>query len=337
MQTQLATATDAFDLTSEQTVLEYSQASEDPVLCRVCLEIGDDDKPLDGTGGNFTISITVDDVVIYPYPATVALAASTTKTIWQSAEFTAPEGAEIAVLLTSPNAGDSDVDVTARIYGQDVSATYENLTSHLTGALEICNMAIGHLGELTQVSRMTSMLRTSARGNVQHAILDFYNESKRQMLAYMEWPRTNKVIALTVSDDAPLLSGRWNYKYVRPADCVIIRKIIDTSGNEYKWGEGHEAREGTVYNDEWIYTNVADALIEYTFLIGEERYVAGMAMLQSMLLAEMVAMTATGDAKTALLFTQKLHTRIEQIAQAHGAKEGYVEEEHGSKNVTGVF
>jgi hypothetical protein len=337
MQTQLATATDAFDLSSEQTVLEYTQSSEDPVLCRVSLAIGDDDKPLDGTGGDFTVEITVDDVAVYSYPATVTLAATTTKALWQSEEFMADAGAEVAVLLTSPNAGDSDVNVTASIYGQDVSSTYENLTSHMTGAVEICNMAIGHLGEITEARRLTSMSRSAASGNAQHACLDFYEESKRQMLAFMQWECCNKVAKLTVSDDDPTLNGQWAYKYTRPADCLILRKIIDSSGNEYPWTRMNEAREGTAYNDDWIYTNLEDALALYTFRVGEEKYLPGMALLQSVLLAEMIAMTIVADAKKALMITQKLQLRVERLAQALGATEGYVEEEGGSKDVTGVF
>ena len=141
MQTQLDQETAAFDLTSEQTVMEYTQSSSDPVLCRVVLGIGDSSKPLDGSGGNFTISVTVDDVPVYPYPATVTFSALAAVG-WESDWFTAPSDAELDVLLTSPNGADTDVNVTATLYGNDVSADYETFTQHLADAVKISNMAL---------------------------------------------------------------------------------------------------------------------------------------------------------------------------------------------------
>lgn len=337
MQTQLDTETSALDLSSEQTVLEYTQSGSDPVLCRVRLAIGDADKPLDGTGGNFTVRVVIDDVEVFSASETVAISAASTQAVWQSSEFTLDEDSDLEVLLTSPNAADSDVNVTATLYGTDVSADYETLTTHLQDATMIGNMALGHLGDLSEGKRLASFSRAAASTPAQHACLDFYDEAKRQMLAYLEWSCSTKALALTVSDDTPVLSGQWSYKYARPSDCLILRKIIDTSGREYAWDRVHEARAGTAYNDDYICTNLADAVAKYTIMVGENEYLPGMALMHSMFLAEMIAMTVAADEKKALMVTQKLQLRVERLAAALGATEGYVKDEHGNANVTGAF
>ncbi len=336
MQTQLDTETAAFDLTSEQTVLEYTQSSADPVLCRAVLAIGDVSKPLDGSGGAFTISITVDDVPVYPYPATVTFAALTAVG-WESDGFTVPEDAEIDVLLTSPNGADTDVNVAAVLYGTDVSADYETFTQHLSGAVGICNQALGLLGDVSEGKRLITFTRAGCSTPAQHACLDFFDESKHQMLAMKEWARAQKTLALTVSADAPILSDAYTVKYARPADALIFRRVVDTGGNEYEFETMNELRSGTVYNDEFIYTNLDDALGVYTFSVGEERYNVGMAGLHSMLLAEMVSMTVVADEKKALLVTQRLHGYKDRLFKEFGAAEGYIKDRKGSANVTEVF
>lgn len=337
MQTQLDTETDAFDLSSEQTVLEYTQASSDPVLCRAKLLIGDATKPLDGTGGNFTVRVTVDGVEIFSASETVAISAASTAAVWQSSEFTVDEDSDVAILLTSPNAADTDVNVTAILYGTDIAADYEVLTTHLVDAAKICNMALGNLGDLTQAKRLSSFSRSAATTNAQHACLDFYDEAKREMLGMMEWECAKKVVAMTVSDDAPLLNGKWTYKYTKPADCLILRAVIDTAAKVYEWEEIHEQRSGSVYNDQWICTNVIDAIARYTINVGENEYLPGMATLHSMILARMIAMTVKADTKVRLAFVQEMRLETRKTAQAIGGKEGYVPDEKGTTKISEVY
>lgn len=208
--------------------------------------------------------------------------------------------------------------------------------------ITICNAALGHLGDLGKYKRMTSMERTGITHDIHHVVLDFYDEAKIEMHARLDWRRARKVKALTVSADDPTLSGYWTYKYARPPDCLIFRKVIDESWgpttrttNEYPWEEVNEEESGK--NVEYIYANVADALGWYSILIGEERYLPGMAQLHSLLLAEKIAMSVTGRADVKLSVAAELRQRAENLCLALGAQEAYVEKQEGENAVTDCF
>ncbi|MCK9598586.1 MAG: hypothetical protein M0R06_06055 [Sphaerochaeta sp.] len=337
-QTLLDSEQDAYDLqASSQTVLEYTQDSSVPTTCKVKLAVGDDDNPLDGTGGEFTVVVTVDGVNLYGYPLTLTIAASTEQIVWESEPFTADEGAEIAVTLLSPNAADSDVGVYAYLYGQDVSATYEDLSDHNANAVKICNMALGQLGELSGSRRLTNFTRTAAGDSpILNACLDFYEAAKKLTLTVRHWPFALKTKALTVSDNAPFLENKWTYKYARPADCLLLLKVIDDGGTEYAWERMAEERSGTIYNDDYIFTDLEDAIGLYLFNVGEERYPPGIDVLHSLYLAEMIAMTVTEKERTSVLMLQKLEQRKNALI-ALAESEAYIAEEGGRYDVTEVF
>ena len=94
-------------------------------LVRAYVELGDGTKDLTGAGGNFTLRITVGGVTVLGGGITYALAANARATI-QSDAFIVPQGDEVRLYVTSPNGGDTDVDVTA--YLIDVAVDQSNLT-----------------------------------------------------------------------------------------------------------------------------------------------------------------------------------------------------------------
>lgn len=201
----------------------------------------------------------------------------------------------------------------------------------------IINMALGHLGDSGKLKRMTTFSRDGCTNAVLHAAYDFYTEAKKEMHAVMDWQRTRKIVALTQSSDDPILDEKWTYKYVRPADCLILRKVIDEQGNSYAYDEVNEISSAQAnLNDEYIYTNVDDAIAWYTILIGEERYLPGMARLHAMFLARDLTMQATGNVKLLVTFDQ-MQEKIRQYCMALGATEGYVEQEDGERTVTDCY
>lgn len=191
----------------------------------------------------------------------------------------------------------------------------------------IINMAVGELGDLSTLKRMTAFTRAGCGSSTAlNVAFDFYQPSKEQMLAAMDWSRSRRVKSLgaEIATDG-LLSDKWSYRYARPADCLILRKVIDSSGNEYKWEEVDEG------GSEYIYCDVADALIRYAFDVSEARYNVGMAQLHALYLAEHIAPTVVGDNAKALLIVQKLQARAERLCLELGSKEGYVENEDGGE------
>lgn len=197
----------------------------------------------------------------------------------------------------------------------------------------ICNAALGMLGDLTKVKRMTTMNRAGITVDVHHVAVDFYDSAKIEMHAMMDWQRTRKVRALTVSADAPILDGRWTYKYVRPPDTILFRKVLDTSGNKYEFDEVNEVGSDSK-NTEYIYANVVDAIGWWTILIGEERYMPGMDTLHSMILAQKLAMTVTAKPEVRMAFVQELRADMRNFCMSLGSQEGWVENEDGNDKKT---
>ena len=202
--------------------------------------------------------------------------------------------------------------------------------------VKIVNAALGQLGDLTIYKRMEVFSRTGCgSSNALSAAFDHYDFAKEQMLGALDWSRARKTKALTVSADDPLVTA-WSYKYARPADCLILRKVIDEDETEYEWEAMRE--ENSVGQDiEWIYCNAADVYARYTVDVGEEQYNSGMAQLHALYLAEMIAPTVTGNAAKVLMVTERLRRRAELLCLALGAREGYVEDEKGEHELTDLF
>ena len=116
---QLDTENADRNLTSQVTCLTHTPDATYPMLCQAFLAFGDGIKNLDGTGGDFELTITVGGQTIQPDPQTITFSTAARSSVW-STVFPVPANAEVIVKVKSPNAGDSDVDVTAYLY--DVSA-----------------------------------------------------------------------------------------------------------------------------------------------------------------------------------------------------------------------
>lgn len=124
--------------TAAITVLTHTPDASNPMLCQVLVKLGDGTKNLDGTGGDFELTITVGGQTIEPSPQTITFSTAVRAAIW-STPFPVPPNNEVVVKVLSPNAADSDVDTTAYLY--DVSAqgsiVLNNLDHLISGATPI--------------------------------------------------------------------------------------------------------------------------------------------------------------------------------------------------------
>ncbi len=109
------------DLTSQVVVLTHT-ITEGPSKLQVKVDLGDGVKDLDGTGGDFELQIEVNGRVWDGGVQTKAIGTEI-ETFIESQQFTANEGDEIIAKVKSPNAGDSDVDVTAYLYDMNKTVT----------------------------------------------------------------------------------------------------------------------------------------------------------------------------------------------------------------------
>jgi hypothetical protein len=143
-----------YDLTSSVTVLTDTPDASNPKVCQAYLAIGDGTKDLDGTGGDFEVVITVGSQTLEPSPQTITFSTATRVCLFTHA-FPVPANTQVTVALKSPNAGDSDVDVTATLYdvtgGTDQSGdAYAYLGTNLGAAGANATEAGGDGDHLTE-------------------------------------------------------------------------------------------------------------------------------------------------------------------------------------------
>ena len=132
MLTQLDTENADRDLTAAITVLTDTPDASNPMHCQAYVKLGDGAKNLDGTGGLFEMTVTVGGQTVQPSPWTETFSTAVRSSMWTGV-FPVPANEEVVVQIKSPNAGDTDVDVTAYLY--DVhGAVWEDVQADHVGA-----------------------------------------------------------------------------------------------------------------------------------------------------------------------------------------------------------
>lgn len=117
---QLDTENGDYNLTSQVTILTDTPNATYPVKCQAYIEFGDGTKNLDASGGDFELEIVVGSQVIQPAPQTITFGTDARAGVW-TVEFAVPANTAVVIKAKSPNAGDTDVDVTATLYETSVT------------------------------------------------------------------------------------------------------------------------------------------------------------------------------------------------------------------------
>lgn len=138
MITQLDTENADRNLTSQVTVLTHTPSATEPTLCQALVQLGDGTKNLDGTGGDFELTIIVGGQTVQPDPQTITFSTATRVAVW-STVFPVAANQEVVVKIKSPNAADTDVDTTAYLY--DASANKVDVVKWLGTAPATPNVA----------------------------------------------------------------------------------------------------------------------------------------------------------------------------------------------------
>lgn len=158
--------------------------------------------------------------------------------------------------------------------------------------VEICNMALKHLGVSVPIGNLTT-----ERSEAADSARSFFDICTDTVLRAFNWPFATTTAALSlISDPAVAYSDEWFYEYQYPSDCVYLRKIDsgtdeDTLGTVVKYMLG-DTTQGT-----HVLTNMQEATAEYTKRISDvTRWPADFTMAFSYLLASMMASSFTrGD------------------------------------------
>ena len=110
---QLDTENADKNLTTSVAVLTHT-----PTVAAYCvglIKLGDGAKNLSGAGGNFECVITVGGQTVQPSPQIINFGTEVRSAIW-TVSFGCVANDEVIIKVKSPNAADSDVDVTAYLY-----------------------------------------------------------------------------------------------------------------------------------------------------------------------------------------------------------------------------
>lgn len=125
----------------------------------------------------------------------------------------------------------------------------------MASVVEICNMAISHLGTGKEISAITE---ASEEAN---ACNRFYEIARDSVLEDYPWPFARKFATLNLIEEDP--TDEWSYSYRYPADCLRINRLQ----NERSY-ETRQSRVpyiiGSDTSGRIIYTNKQNAKIEYT-------------------------------------------------------------------------
>ena len=128
---QLDTENADRNITSVITVLTHTPDASNPMVCLGYIALGDGSKNLDGTGGAFELTITVGGQTVQPAAQSITFGTEVRSSVWTT-PFPVPANAEVILRVKSPNAADTDVDVTAYLF--DASAAGAAVGS-VTGAV----------------------------------------------------------------------------------------------------------------------------------------------------------------------------------------------------------
>lgn len=224
------------NLTSQVTVLTHTPSATSWKLCQALVMLGDGAKNLDGTGGDFEMEIIVGGNTIQPGPQVITAGASDTRMAFQSVPFLVPPGTEVLIKAKSPNAGDTDVDVTA--YLVDVAGGVADailaIAQKLDTAMEQDGAAYrftanaleqaptgGGAGEGT--IEYTHTLTSSVGGTpIDDALMEVYTESTMQNKVAQG--RTNAFGQVTLYLDAGTYYARFSksgYTFTNPTTITV--------------------------------------------------------------------------------------------------------------------
>jgi hypothetical protein len=101
--------------TAAVTVLTHTPHATNHVMCAAHIALGDGAKNLDGTGGDFQLTITVGGQTVEPNPQVVTFSTAVRVAVWTGV-FPVPAAKEVIIKVLSPNAADDDVDVTCYLF-----------------------------------------------------------------------------------------------------------------------------------------------------------------------------------------------------------------------------
>jgi len=237
---------------------------------------------------------------------------------------------------TVVNNGSASVNLTVSV-GETVTVTFTNAPDVceccVSTRLQITNQALAKLG---QTRFITDLDEATAEG---YTAAELWDLALRASLRHWDWPFATKYAGgadavdgymnlVDGSDSDPVVADEWVYAYRYPIDCLHARRLVTEGGAGRGFDPApQEFRVGRTWNGvndvPLIYTNVPDAVLEYTALVecSEDFFDALFEDALGWRLAGLMAPGLTRTAKTATECMQMFMLILDQ-AKAVAAQEG---------------
>ncbi len=107
---------DGLDISTQKTILTHTPSGSEAMLCKIYAVIGSAGDPVSTDGGFYEFVLSIGDQIVQPSPERVLFSDTGSRTAVWTSDFLVPPTEEVVLKLTSPNSGDTSVDVTAYIY-----------------------------------------------------------------------------------------------------------------------------------------------------------------------------------------------------------------------------
>ena len=114
------------DLTSQVTVLEYHNTISEIMICQGMIHLGDGTNDLDGSGGDFELTLMFGSQTNQPDPQLVYFSSATRSSVF-TVQFPLPINETVTFKLKSPNAADTSVWTHACIYEAGVQSLRDDM------------------------------------------------------------------------------------------------------------------------------------------------------------------------------------------------------------------
>ena len=154
--------------------------------------------------------------------------------------------------------------------------------------VDICNLALSHLGVSTEIQTLET-----ERSQEAQAARRFYATTRDQVLRDFPWPFASATAALALVEEEP--TSEWAYSYRMPAGCLKFRRILSGAGRV----ETPDTRVPyRILGDDagaLLFTDQADAEGEWTRRVeNTEHWPPDAVLAFSLLLASFLAPRVTG-------------------------------------------
>jgi hypothetical protein len=141
--------------------------------------------------------------------------------------------------------------------------------------IDICNMALGHLG------RSAAKIQSFAEKSVEARVCSlWYDPSRREVLEAQDWSFARKRLTLALHSDAA--PDEWAYRYQTPSDSLAIRSFWNPFSNSWVMASAfgnfwpgfagalsdaipYELEASLDGQEVTILTNLTGAIIRYTW------------------------------------------------------------------------